>query len=215
MYDAGCRWLYFGIESGSQTRQKDIKKKLNLQKAKQTIQNCAEIGIVTSTSFIISFPDETEEELIETLRYIESLNADILLPSFFGPIPKSEYYELLVKSGRLSDLKTYQECVEFKMMDSCGKNYSKVSTKELKVIFSHYAWTSFLRKYPNKEKKSRLVARRAIIQTLNTLREGTLKSMWLVIIAAREFLEIVYYANMFPRVRKKYGLKLKTVKKQN
>jgi hypothetical protein len=38
------------------------------------------------------------------------------------------------------------------------------------------------------------------------LKRGNLKSIFLVFLSAKEFAEIVFYALLFPRVRKKYGL---------
>jgi radical SAM superfamily enzyme YgiQ (UPF0313 family) len=49
----------FGMESGSPERQKALRKGVDLEKAKLTMQYRREIGIVTSASFMIGMPDET------------------------------------------------------------------------------------------------------------------------------------------------------------
>jgi len=206
MYDSGCRWIYFGIESGSEERQKCIKKRLNLQKAKETVAACSEIGIVTSTSFIISYPDETEEELKETVRYMKDLKSDLLIPSFYGPIPKSEIYEDLLKSKRIIAPNSYKEWEKIKMMDLFGKNYSKVPDKELKVVSSYFYLSNFLWKYPGDNNSSRVYVKKAFRQVLDFLKRGGLRSLYLVFLAANEFLQVVFYALMFPKIRKKYGL---------
>jgi len=207
MFDSGCRWIYFGIESGSEERQKLIKKRLNLIKAKETICFCKEIGIVTSTSFIISYPDETEEELMESVRYLKGLQSDIILPSFYGPIPKSEIYNSLIDGKRLTEPKSYKEWEKIKMMDLFGKNYSKVPDKELKVVSAHFYLANFLKKYPDNENQSRVYVKKAFKQIFDILRRGTLSSLHLIILSAKEFSEVVFYATMFPKIRKKYGLK--------
>jgi len=207
MYDCGCRWLYFGIESGSEKRQKDIKKRLNLQKAKETVAYCSEIGIVTSTSFIISYPDETEEELMETVRYMQELKSDLLIPSFYGPIPKSEIYEELLKSKRIVAPKSYKEWEKIKMMDLFGANYSKVPNRELKVVSSYFYLSNFLWKYPGDKSQSRVYVKKSFRQVLDLFKRGGPKSLYMVFLAAREFLDVVYYAKMFPGIRKKYRLK--------
>ena len=206
MYDSGCRWIYFGIESGSEERQKCIKKRLNLQKAKETVAACNEIGIVTSTSFIISYPDETEEELKETVRYMKELKSDLLIPSFYGPIPKSEIYEDLLKNKRIIAPNSYKEWEKIKMMDLFGKNYSKVPDKELKVVSSYFYLSNFLWKYPGDNNSSRVYVKKAFRQVLDFLKRGGLRSLYLVFLAANEFLQVVFYALMFPKIRKKYGL---------
>jgi anaerobic magnesium-protoporphyrin IX monomethyl ester cyclase len=134
LYNAGCRWMFFGIESGCEQRQMSIKKKINLKKAKETIKHCKEIGIVTTTSCMIGFPDETEEELKLTLRFMHDLNSDLMIASIFGPIPKSEIYEDLIKSNRLSTPQSYSEWKKLKWMDSVGKNFSRIPDLDLKVV---------------------------------------------------------------------------------
>ncbi len=209
MYDSGCRWIYFGIESGSEERQKKIKKGLNLTKAKQTIEYCREIGIVSSTSFIISFPDETQEELIETIRYMQSLKSDIILPSFYGPIPKSEMYESLLVGKKLDAPQSYKDWEKMKMMDLFGKNYSKVPDRELRVISAYFYFINFLWKYPEDETHTRVYVRKAVSQTFDVLKRGGFRSLHLIAMSAKEFSEVVFYATMFPKIRKKYGLKKK------
>jgi anaerobic magnesium-protoporphyrin IX monomethyl ester cyclase len=206
MYDCGCRWLYFGIESGSEERQKDIKKRLNLQKTKATISYCSEIGIVTSTSFIISYPDETREELMNTVGYMQELKADLLIPSFYGPIPKSEIYVELLKTGRIVAPKSYKEWEKIKMMDLFGKNYSKVPDTELKVVSSYFYFNNFLWKYPGNESQSRVYVKKSFRQVWEFMKRGGARSLYLVFLAANEFMQVVFYAIMFPKIRKKYGL---------
>ena len=215
MYDCGCRWLYFGIESGSEDRQKDIKKRLNLQKAKETIDYCSEIGIVTSTSFIISYPDETTEELMETVRYMKGLKSYLLIPSFYGPLPKSELYERLVENGEFAVPKSYEEWEKVKMMDLFGENYSKVPDRELKVVSSYFYLLNFLWKYPGDETQSRVYVKKSFRQVLDLLKRGGHRSLVLVLLAANEFLQVAFYALMFPKIRKKYGLNNKILKRQD
>lgn len=206
MYDSGCRWLYFGIESGSETRQRAIKKNLNLEKTKQAIKDCAEIGIVTSTSFIMNFPDETEEELKLTIQYILDLKPDLALPSFYGPIPKSEIYENLVEQGKIIEPKTYKEWEKIKMMDLLGTNYSTIPDLDLKVVSASFYFRGLLWKGAEEEKIARVNLSKALRQVLGFMKNGFPKGFYLVALAAKEFIVIAFYALMFPKIRKKYGL---------
>lgn len=206
MYDSGCRWLYFGIESGTEKRQRAIKKNLNLQKTKQTIKDCAEIGIVTSTSFIMNFPDATEEELKLTVQYMLDLKSDLSLPSFYGPIPKSEIYENLVAQGKIIEPKTCREWEKIKMMDLLGTNYSIIPDLDLKVVSASFYFRGLLWKGSDEEKNSRVNLKKAIRQLLGFMKNGSPKAFYLVALAAKEFVEIAFYALMFPKIRKKYGL---------
>ncbi len=71
LYDmerAGCRGLFFGVESGSPTIQKAIHKHLNLEQFQENHRIAASIGIPPITSLIIGFPEETEEDIEYTIR---------------------------------------------------------------------------------------------------------------------------------------------------
>ncbi len=68
MKDAGCRNIFFGIETGSERMQKIIKKNLDVSKAYEIADICRINRITMHASFIIGFPEETEKELNKTLR---------------------------------------------------------------------------------------------------------------------------------------------------
>jgi Fe-S oxidoreductase len=64
---AGCRGLFFGVDSGSPRVQKAIDKHLDLEEYKEILEESAAQDIGAVASFILGFPDETREELEETL----------------------------------------------------------------------------------------------------------------------------------------------------
>ncbi len=207
MHDAGCRWIFFGIESGSADRQKELKKRVHLEKAREAVDWCKEIGIFTTTTFIMGLPDETEEELKDTIRYVQNLAADVKLASFYGPIPASELYRDLVESRRLEEPKTYKEWGKLAWMDTLGKNFSKVPGRDLKVISGWFLWSSISGKNRGGKTEKRIYAKKAVGQTFDALKRGTLNSLILVFLSGKKFLQIVFYATMFPGIRKKYNLR--------
>ena len=68
MKDAGCKAIFFGIESGSDKIQKSIEKYLDIPKAYLIADICRRIGIDMHTSFILGFPNETKNDIDNTLR---------------------------------------------------------------------------------------------------------------------------------------------------
>ena len=70
---AGCRRMFLGIESGSPFIQKKINKNLKLDRVPPTIKLLKEKNILSTCSFIYGFPDETEEDLSQTLSLISQL----------------------------------------------------------------------------------------------------------------------------------------------
>jgi radical SAM superfamily enzyme YgiQ (UPF0313 family) len=75
MADAGCIGVHFGIETGSERMQKVIGKRLRISRAQAVVDTTLEVGIRPKNSFVIGFPEETEEDLRATLRlFLNTLN---------------------------------------------------------------------------------------------------------------------------------------------
>ena len=93
MKKAGFYRLCFGIETGNPERQKLIKKNLNLEKAKQVIREANDLGYWTSATFIFGFPNETQEQVNDTMKFIRESEMDF--PIFYNliPQPKTEIYD--------------------------------------------------------------------------------------------------------------------------
>ena len=73
LYNAGCRSIFMGIETGSPNIQKKIKKNLDLSKIEKTISLLERYGINTTCSFMYGFPDEQEDDLGYTFSLISKL----------------------------------------------------------------------------------------------------------------------------------------------
>lgn len=213
MHRAGCRWVFFGIETGSPERQKKIGKNLDLQKTKDIAEYCQEVGVFVSSNFIIGYPDETEEELKASVEYMKSLNCNGKFASFLGVLPGSILYHQMIEQGYFKKPDTFLHWENFQWVDVLGTNYSKVPDKELKVVWAWFSWQNLFVKSVDKHsgKKNRMVLRRAVSQTFDILKHINFHAIRLLLIEVRELSQIVVYATMFPAIKKKYGLN--TVKK--
>ena len=69
MSDAGCRGIFFGIETGSQSLQKKIKKNLLLSDSISKIDIACSNGLDVAASLITGFPDETIEDCHDTVSF--------------------------------------------------------------------------------------------------------------------------------------------------
>ncbi len=70
MKKAGLRGIEVGIETGSNRMQSIINKKLDLNKAREMIEFLLENKIQVNLFFVYGFPEETEEDLNETLEFM-------------------------------------------------------------------------------------------------------------------------------------------------
>jgi Radical SAM superfamily len=67
MARAGCHGLFFGIETGSTRMQTIIDKHLDPRRAVEIIDAAEKLGIGTTVSLITGFPEETAEDLRQTV----------------------------------------------------------------------------------------------------------------------------------------------------
>ena len=70
MFQTGCRYLTFGVESGSQRVIDLMGKGTSLDDISLIIQNTAEAKISITTNWLIGFPGEERADLIETMKFI-------------------------------------------------------------------------------------------------------------------------------------------------
>jgi radical SAM superfamily enzyme YgiQ (UPF0313 family) len=74
MAQAGCAGIFFGLESGSERMQSLIDKGLDLEYARKMIDITERLGIETTVSFITGFPEETWNDVRDTMNaYMHSL----------------------------------------------------------------------------------------------------------------------------------------------
>ena len=98
MTDAGLQAIFLGIETGSPRMQKIINKNLDLEKAEELVGYLAEKGVIPTISMIYGFPEETEEDISQSiallgkfLRY-KKTSLVLHLCAFFVGTPMSEQY---------------------------------------------------------------------------------------------------------------------------
>lgn len=103
MKQAGLTQIEFGIETGSQRMQKLINKKLELENAKKMVAFLLKNKIDVGLFFMYGFPEETEQDLNETLELLFSfvdMGVSYTSMSFclFNPttVMTEKYYDQLV-----------------------------------------------------------------------------------------------------------------------
>ncbi len=69
MSRAGCRDIYFGIETGSERMQAISRKCLDLHLVEPTLDVVAQLGMSTTVSFITGYPEESLEDQTLTLDF--------------------------------------------------------------------------------------------------------------------------------------------------
>ncbi len=73
MAATGCRHVFMGIETGSLHMQRQIGKNLKLDLVLPTVRRIVDLGMSFTVSFIAGFPEESVEDLTDTLRLMMQL----------------------------------------------------------------------------------------------------------------------------------------------
>lgn len=207
LFRAGCRWIFFGVESGSETIQEVIQKGISLKRVVETVNNCADAGIVPVTSFIIGFPDETQEQIKETIELAKKIPRAMYDFNFFFPLTGSEMCEKLVAQGRYKIPATLIEFSKLIPTEKMQINFSKIPTKELKVIRAFFMWSSLTRKDSSSGLGRRLFIKKAVTDAVKGLFGRGLKNFIISFkYDTQTFLGITSSLVFHPTIRHKYGL---------
>jgi len=155
MAQAGCRGLFFGIETGSARMQLTIDKDLDLPEALAMVKAADEREIETTVSTIIGFPEEELCDVEDTLNFLmEVSRLDFIYPQvgLLAPLAGTPVYHQFREQLRLDPIMAdfaytawYETFNQFEMIKSDPEifcNFFAVPTKvsrqylfELKLFF--------------------------------------------------------------------------------
>ena len=208
MYEAGCRWIFFGVESGCPEMLKKLKKGIRLQRVDTDFIACGDAGIVSVAAFIIGLPGETRAQIRETVQFALGLHATQWQFSLFMPFPGSEIYNSLVAKKLIVPPSSLRGLGRIRPTEQVFHNFSEATDLELKIIRSFFMWKCFVMKKLSKDIKKYGFAKKMIKDAVKNLwHRGTLHFFASFFNAAHMFLSSFFYAHFFPSVKRKYGLK--------
>ena len=135
MKEAGVYRLVFAIESGSPRIQKLIKKHVKLDIAQRNIDLAAQRGFSIGGFFMLGFPTETEEEVMNTINF--ALASKMVTATFFlvTPFPGTELHKLALDLG-------FNLPAEYEHYQKVSLNVSNVPTERLEQL-RQYAMRKF------------------------------------------------------------------------
>ena len=116
MKEAGCRTIWFGVESGSPRILEKINKGITNEQTIQAFKLCREEGIQTASSFILGIPGETLEDMEVTYNFAKKLDPDWAQFNVYVAVPGSGLYDEVMQKGlcdRVDGFLTYVKTDEF------------------------------------------------------------------------------------------------------
>ncbi|MCW4055252.1 MAG: B12-binding domain-containing radical SAM protein [Candidatus Bathyarchaeota archaeon] len=135
MAKAGCKAIYFGMESANQRILNYYRKHITPEQSKAAAQTAREAGIdIIVGSFIVGAPDETRSEIRNTLQFAQQTEID--LPSFNilgAPVGSAIWTELVAK-GFVDEEEHWEEGVFVSDVVPTAVPFDEIS----RMIFEHF-----------------------------------------------------------------------------
>jgi len=87
LYEAGCRHIIFGIESGSQHVLDLVNKQVTVEQNRQAIINAKKAGLIVRANLMVGNPGESWETVEETLSFMWQTQPQQWILTNFIPLP--------------------------------------------------------------------------------------------------------------------------------
>ncbi len=96
---AGCKTIWFGVESGSPRILKRIGRNTTPEQVETAFKLCRKNNIKTACSFMLGLPDETLKDMETSLKFAKKLSPDWCQFNTFIAYPDSRLYNELLEKG--------------------------------------------------------------------------------------------------------------------
>jgi anaerobic magnesium-protoporphyrin IX monomethyl ester cyclase len=93
MEKAGCKRVFFGIESGNDQVLELMRKRINVYQARHAVYAAKAAGLEVGAFFIIGYPGENDKSVLDTIRFASKLPLDYLSFTLPYPIPGTPLHD--------------------------------------------------------------------------------------------------------------------------
>jgi radical SAM superfamily enzyme YgiQ (UPF0313 family) len=119
--EAGCKIVKFGVESGSpRIRKQVMHRHTSNEKIKEAIEITHRYGMHSSCFLMIGLPDETPDDVMQTIKLMADALPGRFRWTFFYPFPGTEAYDIAEAGGYIDRYKfetlvnfTDESCLDF------------------------------------------------------------------------------------------------------
>jgi anaerobic magnesium-protoporphyrin IX monomethyl ester cyclase len=159
MYEAGFRWIHYGIESGNNDILKSIGKNITSEQIKKVIRETKEIGFRVRTSFIFDLPNTTKKSLQDTIDLILEIEPDEIRAHYLALRAGTEIYDKMFQgSNKIPSqyihsnfpMVNLSDCNQSIIIEMIDKLISKLQEKNYLIIKNVNEWRNIENNDSNK-----------------------------------------------------------------
>ncbi len=99
MWQAGCRYLFYGFESGSQRVLDKMAKSISLEANYKAAYLHNKLRFPYNASMLLGYPGETEQDIKQTLEFLRKTKPPSIGINWYVPLPGSPDYDKLKAEG--------------------------------------------------------------------------------------------------------------------
>jgi len=129
--DSGCTLIRFGVETATERiKEHIIKRNFSNRKIEEIFDYCRKIGLKTFAYNILAHPNETIDEILNTLKLNAKILPNGIRVSLGYPYPGTEYYNIAKEMNLIDDSissNNYLEVSKFKWDNNTRFLISKIS----------------------------------------------------------------------------------------
>ena len=104
MARGGVKMVFLGIESGDERNLKVLGKSKQSSRTGKVVRALRDAGIIVIGGFIVGNPDDREEDVRATYRYVREIGVDHGIVQCLTPYPKTELRRQLLSRGLVTNL---------------------------------------------------------------------------------------------------------------
>jgi radical SAM superfamily enzyme YgiQ (UPF0313 family) len=158
--NAGCYAVYVGVESGSQRILNIIKKQITKEQVRSAAKLIKDIGLYFGTFFMVGNPYETEDDIKQTISFIEELDPDYVNLCTFMPYPGTELFDQTVDLGLFDKDINWKDLTKYSQHSEHNYFAVNISKDRYNVLVSQLASTiNDVTSKPSKGKRNKFIKR--------------------------------------------------------
>ena len=140
--EAGCQRIHYGVEAGTQKILNVLRKGITLEQVECAFKMTKKAGIQTAGYFMIGSPTETENDVLETIKFMKKLDPDYVHVTITTPFPATDLYEMALREKIIND-DVWQKFSENPSPDFTPPIWEKEMLREKLFFLLKKAYRSF------------------------------------------------------------------------